>query len=134
MFTRKMKKGFIAIITAAVLIGIIGSASTSCSFDNEEEYYANMGCDTTAVTYSASVAPIMNQTCTPCHSPGGGSLPYFDTHATIKEYLDMGTDSNLIDRINFMGPNASMPQGGTKMPACDIRKIELWIADGYPNN
>lgn len=128
-----MKKGFLSVLASVAFMMLITSG-TGCTFDNEEEYYANNGCDTSTVTYSGSVAPIMNQTCSPCHSQSGGTLPFFDTYASIKEYLDMGTDTNLIQRINFVGPNAPMPQGGTKMPICDIRKIELWIADGYPNN
>lgn len=128
-----MKKGFLAALVAIILIGCIASVNTGCSFDNEEEYYANVACDTLTVKYSSSVAPIFNQTCAPCHSQNGGTLPFLDNYADVKDYLDMA-DSNLIKRINFVGPNAGMPQGGTKMGVCDIRKIEIWIAAGYPNN
>lgn len=66
-----------------------------------------------------------------CH--GAGSLNGdFSTYATFKTFLDT-KKSNLIESINFRGPKP-MPQGGVKMPACDIRYFETWINNGYPNN
>ena len=126
-----MKKGFFVIVFA--LLVIFGSTSMGCSFDNEEEFYASTGCDTSAVTYSASVAPVMAQACTSCHSQNGGTPPYFDSYVSIKNYIDQ-SPNEISARINFVEGAAPMPQGGNKLPLCDIRKIELWIAAGYPDN
>lgn len=128
-----MKKNFLAIITAAISLGIIGSTNSGCTFKNEEDHYANIGCDTTSVTYASTIAPIFNQSCTSCHSGGGGSLPYLDNHADIADYLGQ-KPTELQARINHEPGFAAMPQGGSKMPVCDIRKIEIWIAEGYLNN
>jgi len=127
-----MKKGFFAIAFAASLV-FIGTTSTGCSFDNEEEFYASNGCDTSAVTYSASVAPVFTQACISCHSQAGDTFPFLDSYASIKDYIDQ-SPNEISSRINFVEGVAPMPQGGNKLPLCDIRKIELWIADGYPDN
>jgi mono/diheme cytochrome c family protein len=133
MFTRKMKKGFLALIAAAALFGFIGTMSTGCSFDNEEEFYSDLVCDTANVTYTASVKPVFTQACTSCHSDGGGSFPNLDNYTDIKDYID-DAPGEIPARINHVVGYDPMPQGGQKLPVCDIRKIELWIMAGYPNN
>lgn len=89
-------------------------------------------CNITNVTYSASVAPILQTHCTGCHSgssPSGGiSLA---THASVAAVAGNG---KLYGSISHQAGFKAMPQGGSKLPACQIDQIKTWIDAGAPNN
>lgn len=113
------------------LVGSIGSAG--CSFDNEEEYYASLMCDTANVTYAGSVAPIFAATCNSCHSPSGAIFPDFTVYDNLKTYIE-GDTGAIPARIRHVVGYTPMPQNAPMLPECDIRKIEIWIESGFPNN
>lgn len=89
-------------------------------------------CDTSSVTYSASIAPIIQNKCIGCHS---GSAPFgkwnLSTHSGLIQVVNNG---KLIGAVNHQNGFLPMPQGGNKLGDCDIRKIELWIEAGAQNN
>lgn len=41
-----------------------------------------------AYSYTADIAPVMKQHCTPCHFPDGGRLKFLDTHAAVSNNID----------------------------------------------
>ncbi|GAA4337583.1 hypothetical protein [Flaviaesturariibacter amylovorans] len=107
----------------------------SCYYDVEEELYpvaGNCG-DTTAVTYSGTIAPLLTtHGCTGCHGstgPSGGVS--LNNWAAVKTRID---DGRLVGAISHATGFAPMPQGAPKMSACDIDKIRRWAAAGAPNN
>ena len=105
---------------------------SSCYYDVEEELYPNT-CNTTGVTFSGTVNPLLNTYgCVGCHS---GSAPSGNTsllgHTNVKTKV---TDGKLWGVINHHPGFPPMPQGGAKMAACDINKIKAWIDAGAPNN
>src|SRR5512139_1891997 len=64
---------------------------TSCVSNNEEELYPDEPCDTTMVTYSGTIAPIINQNCLACHgaiSPSSG-IP-LEGYENLKQMVDEG--------------------------------------------
>ena len=126
------KRSLTVFFASAWMLALLGSVSTGCSFDNEEEYYADLMCDTANVTYSGSVAPIIATNCTSCHSPSGGFVN-FQTYDDLKMYIDENP-SMIPTSIRHGVGVEPMPQAAPKLPECDIRKIELWILAGYPNN
>lgn len=112
----------------------------ACTFENEEDTYGDL-CDTTSITYSQTIRPIFEQSCYSCHSVGnantnGGGLD-LQTYANLKDYLD-GAQKYFISAIRreeFNGVSASqMPKDLPKLKICEIKKMEMWIADGYPEN
>lgn len=107
--------------------------NVGCSFDNEEEYYAHLMCDTVNVTYSGMVAPIFSQSCTSCHSVVGGNYPDLENYENIRDYIDE-KPGHIPASIRHITGFSPMPLTTQKLPECDIKKIELWIMDGYPNN
>lgn len=127
-----MKKNTVLIFSALGLLALFASVGTGCAFDNEEEYYKNLACDTAAVTYSGSVAPIFQSQCNSCHSPDGGETD-LSAYAALKTYLD-ADPGQIPARIRHITGFSPMPLGVPKLPECDIRKIEIWITAGYPNN
>src|SRR5690606_23653179 len=112
----------------------------SCTFENEEDKYGDL-CDTTAITYTQTIRPIFELSCYSCHSLAnantkGGGLD-LQTFANLKDYLD-GAEKYFISAIRreeYLGVSASqMPKDLPKLKICEIKKIEKWIADGYPEN
>lgn len=103
-----------------------------CYVDNEEELY---GCtvNATDVKYSSTITTLLSANgCIGCHSgtaPSGGIN--LSTHAAVKMVADNG---KLYGAINHSPGYVPMPQGGGKLPACDIKKIKAWIDAGAPNN
>lgn len=91
-------------------------------------------CDTTNVTFSGSVMPLMSLKCTGCHS---GSTPSgsiaLTNYAQVKAAV---TNGKLVGSILHQSGYFAMPYptGSPLMPACDIRKVQIWIANGALNN
>jgi len=104
----------------------------SCYYDNEEELYGDVECDTSNVTYTDDVLPVMEQNCYVCHAAnvnqGGITLEGYDA---LKVYVDNG---RLLGAINHDSGFSPMPQNAPKLPDCAISKIQAWVDDGAPNN
>lgn len=91
-------------------------------------------CDTTNVTYTATVLPIIALRCQGCHTntnaSGGIALAnYSQIKATV-------SNGKLWGSINHAAGYKPMPYpaGNSKMPFCDLRKVKIWIDQGAPNN
>jgi mono/diheme cytochrome c family protein len=112
---------------------MISLAFTSCYYDNEEELYPNpVACDTTNVTYSGTVAPILSENCNSCHgstSPSAGIIT--DNYTDLQTIVQNGKFVGAINHLNGFSP---MPKGGNKLSDCNLAKIEKWIDSGAPNN
>ncbi len=112
------------------------SAETGCYYDREDELYAvNQVCtDTTTVKYSTVVAPLMTNNCTGCH---GGTSPSagikIDSYTSIKAYIT-SKRAEFLGCMYQTGSYSAMPKGGSKLPYCDVKKIERWIDAGMLNN
>jgi hypothetical protein len=106
-------------------------AISGCYYDNEEDLYLGSStCDTTIVTYSASVAPVFSGYCNSCHS---GSTPSgnikTDSYTSV-----LANITRIRGAINHQSGFLSMPQGGGSLSACDLTKIDIWIRKGMLNN
>ena len=106
-------------------------ALSGCYYDKENELYPYTGCgDTTNVTYSQSIAPIMVANCNICHSagnPSGGVVTSnYDGLSIVAQNGHLWAD------VNWEGD--PMPKGGDKLSVCDLAKIKKWVDAGSPNN
>lgn len=120
------------LILLAVLLG-------GCYWDNEEELYPDdgSGCDTTSVTFSGTVFPVISDRCLSCHSGAApsGNIPlenYADISAKAK--IPAGQAGSLYGAITGASGNSPMPQNGTPLSDCQIRQIKAWIDAGTPDN
>jgi hypothetical protein len=110
---------------------VITLAISGCYYDNEEDLYlGSKTCDTTNVTYSASVAPIFAGYCNSCHSgntPSGGIKT--DSYTSV-------VDNNVSIRgaINHEPGFLAMPENGGSLSGCDLTIIDIWIRQGMLNN
>lgn len=109
--------------------------SIGCYYDNEEELYPSTStCDTTAISYSTTLLPIIEDKCIGCHSAaayevaGGGYN--LEGYANVKASVD---DNTFYPAIDHSG-DFPMPKGGNKLDDCTIAKFKAWINAGAPNN
>lgn len=89
-------------------------------------------CDTSDFTYSTGVLPIIQNKCIGCHNinnPGGS----IDLSSYEKTYA-VAMNGKLLGSIQWSGGYIKMPQGGSKLPACEITQIQKWIDNGAPKN
>ena len=114
------------------IIAILLMLLVSCYYDNEEALYPalNTVCDTTNVTYSGTIAPILSSYCTTCHS---GSVPSGSVALTnYSNVLTIASNGTLMNALNGNGV-PKMPVSGS-LSTCQIVQFQIWIRNGMANN
>jgi hypothetical protein len=103
----------------------------SCKYNNEEDLYGLVSCDTSNVKYSLQVLSTLQANCYSCHSGTAvnGANIKLDNFSTLKFYATSGLLVNSITRTNN-----SMPKGSPKLPNCKITEIKAWVNKGAPQN
>jgi hypothetical protein len=86
-------------------------------------------CDTTAITYSGTIQPMLLNSCIGCHN--GSSITDLSTYAFVKAQVDNG---KLSCSVNYLNGCLPMPQNGPQLSACKLKQIKIWIDSGAPNN
>ena len=88
-------------------------------------------CDTSNVTFSGNVWPIINTTCGGCHGGGSpqGGVP-IRNYTDLKVLVDNG---HLISVLKRDGVRKPMPPGGP-IEDCAMRQVQAWINDGAKDN
>jgi len=126
-----MKNLLILLILAVFVAG--------CYYDNEEELYPNGSgeCDTTNVTFSGTIFPLINSNCTSCHSgsaPQGNILLEDYTTISAAAAIPAGQPGSLYGAISHDPGNSPMPKNGTQLSDCKIKQVKVWIDAGRPEN
>jgi hypothetical protein len=113
-----------------VLITVI--MVSSCYYDTEENLYPNQNCSTENVSFSKDIQPIINSSCISCHSTAAnlGNVA-LEGHSAVLKYAN---DGSLVGSVKHLSGYSAMPQGASKLNACNISKIESWVQAGSPNN
>lgn len=118
------------------LILFLSGFFSSCYYDNYEDLYPIRidwsSCDTSNITFTGKVWPLIQQNCVSCHnnssSLGNVSLEGYD-HVSI--YAQNGT---LLGSIRHSAGYKPMPKDAYKLSECSILLISKWIDSGFPNN
>jgi hypothetical protein len=117
-----------SIIPIVAIIGLL-ALNTGCYKDNKETMYPRSSCDTTNVTWSKDIRPIINASCAfvGCHNAdrsGGYNLSNFEG---VKAMVDNNRFLAVIE-------SGSMPKNATKLDNCTINKVRSWINKGALEN
>ena len=107
----------------------------SCEWKNEEEEFGVVVCDTSQVTLSGTVKPILQTNCYTCHSSAAASS--FGAGINLEEYQALkgrADGGSLLGSISHASGFSSMPKGASKLSDCNISLIEAWIQKGAPND
>lgn len=122
-------------ITVCLLAG--AALLAACTSQNGEDLLARGGvptpaCDTGAVTYAGTVAPLLQARCTGCHGSSGpaGGLN-LSSYAQVRA---VAANGQLMGTVSHAPGFRPMPQGGTKLSDCDLAKLQRWVDAGAPNN
>lgn len=92
-----------------------------------KDNYCNDGCDTSNVTFTATIWPMMQKYCTGCHSaanPSGGIVI-----AGQSDLAKLARDGSLMGSVRWASGYAGMPTN-QQMSDCDISLLQKWIDDG----
>jgi hypothetical protein len=123
-----MKKKEIILFISCCLVIVF----TGCTNGKADVIYPAPSCDTTLVSHSKDLTPIMAANCFDCHSGsnpiGGWNLQ--DT-TTLQMLVLNGT---LISAIEQDGNASLMPQGKAKLTPCEINKFIAWGDQGAKGN
>jgi hypothetical protein len=123
-----MKRLFITVVTLAIFLFFF----VSCYYDNEEALYPAISntCDTTNVTFSGTITPILSNSCYSCHSNANAS---FGGGIHLQAIADVITNSSkIVAAIKQTGPFPMPPNG--KIKSCSITQFDIWVRNGMPNN
>jgi hypothetical protein len=89
-------------------------------------------CDTSAISYSNSILPILQSKCIGCHNNSLSSGQVNLTgHSNVNITVQNGT---LLGSITHASGFFAMPKGGPQLSVCEIASIRTWIRNGAPNN
>ena len=105
----------------------------ACAYDSEEDLFPGGDeCDTSNVSYTQDVLPILVNNCYVCHDnanrQGGIVLEGYDQ---LKVQVDNGRLVGAIRRNPGFSP---MPQGAPALPDCFVDQIAQWVTDGALDN
>ncbi len=89
-------------------------------------------CDTTNVSFSNHVWPVIQTSCLGCHS--GGSPSGGIGLANHSQVAQAAATGRLLGAVRWESGFAAMPQNGNQLSACQITQIKKWIENGTPNN
>jgi hypothetical protein len=119
------------LIISLVTFPIFSLFFISCYYDNEEALYPTLStsCDTTNVTFSGTIVPILSNNCYSCHS---NSTAAFGGNIRLEALADVQINSaKLLTAIRQTGAKPMPPSG--KLRACSITQFDIWIRNGMLN-
>jgi cytochrome c5 len=119
-------------VIALAISGLFSLLFVSCYYDNVEALYPslNNSCDTTHVTFSGSIVPILSNNCYSCHSNSNSA---FGANIRLEGYADVVANSvKVIAAIKQTGAKPMPPNG--KLKDCSIIQFDIWIRNGMLNN
>jgi hypothetical protein len=120
---------------SVILLSLISTIIASCYYDVQEELHPeliNAVCDTSNITYSATVSAILASNCTGCHnsSNASGSV-ILDNYNGVRTVALNGKLTGSIDHLSGYSP---MPKNTAQLNSCDRTKIRLWVENGATDN
>ena len=118
-----------------LICAIVSITLFSCYYDNEEALYPSLSssCDTTNVTFSAKIVPILANNCLSCHSNATAAVA--GNNIKLQDYIDVKARTTAIaGSIKHTGTFSPMPKNGGKLNACTIKMVDIWIRNGSLNN
>ncbi|AHJ99050.1 hypothetical protein [Hymenobacter swuensis] len=120
-----------------LLLLLAGLLTTSaCTYDSVEDLLGSAplapACDSTAVSFTGTIAPLLQQQCVSCHNNalrnGNVSL---ETYAQVQQ---VAADGRLLGVVTHAPGYPAMPQNQPQLATCDVARLRQWVRAGMPNN
>lgn len=120
---------FILSLTAGIYFSL-----ASCYYDNGDTIYPKgpNDCDTSSITFSADILPIIQDNCISCHNHVSflGSVN-LEGYNNVAVYANNGL---LVGSIRHYAGFRPMPDGQPMLDECSIESVEAWVRNGVLNN
>ena len=126
-----MKKIIFPFLIVAAFILFVGCFNDKADLVNPNTKL--LGCDTTGISYSATITPIFtNNHCNDCHSgsASSGQGIQLDSYDKLVAYIKQNPTYLLRD-LNESSAPYHMPSGYGKISDCEINKVAAWINQGF---
>lgn len=119
---------FRPLLAATVLL----SLAAGCTYSHGDPVVTPCDISPQTVTYDAVISPIFDAHCRECHASNkaatlGGGIDLGDY-----QNVDRYPAASLLASIKQLPTADPMPKGRARIPECDIRRIEAWMAAGKP--
>lgn len=105
---------------------------SGCSKESADKLAGANSCDTTNVSFSKQIVPILEDNCYTCHQgnnpPSGIDLSDF---TTLQAHVKNG---DLKSAVTHTGTVTPMPYGLPMLPSCEVNTIAAWVDQGALNN
>lgn len=121
-------------IKSLLILAFLAFLMNACYYDNQDNLYPyyEANCDTTNVSYSLQIKPILNDRCVSCHNAADASAGvHLDTYEGVKTVADNG---RLWGSINHDNGYEAMPQGSSQLNSCALGQFKAWINSGSLDN
>lgn len=113
------------IIYPFIIFFLVFILFSACTYNNEEDLYGDLTCDTSNVTYLTHIKPIVEQNCIQCHGNVIQNEGFnFNNESDLKAAASSG---RLSGAINHKSGFAPMPNGMPKLDDCKIQIMNKWI-------
>lgn len=120
-----------SLLSIFLITGLI--SWNSCYYDSKEALLEEAGgCDTSAVSFSIEINPVIISKCNSCH--GGTSPSAGISTEGYANILTIVNNGKLWGSVNHLSGFSPMPVGSSKLESCYLQKLNAWIAAGAPNN
>lgn len=126
-----MKRFILSLATIAIFSLFI----VSCYYDNEESLYPtyNTTCDTSIVTFTGTIVPILSNSCYACHSNATATTA--GNNIRLQDYADVQVRAaSIAGSIKHTGTFSPMPKNGGSIKTCSISQFDIWVRNGMINN
>jgi len=126
-----MKRLYSPLSFIAIILILLGS----CYYDSEEALYPTISsaCDTTNVTFSGKIVPLLANNCLSCHS--NATAASSGNGIRLENYADVQSRAAAIaGSLKQTGTYSPMPKNGGKLKACLITQFDIWVLKGMLNN
>lgn len=125
----KPKFLMVSLVICATVLYLSG-----CSKESEDKLAGTTTCDTTSISYSLQVVPILQTNCYECHGSGntaGSGGIDLGSYTNLKVYADNGY---LVGNVSHAPGYIGMPYGRPMLPSCEVNTIAAWVHQGTKNN
>jgi len=104
-----------------------------CVYNVESELYpAGLVCDSVAISFSADVQPVIVNRCLQCHNASDATAGIvLETYEQVKLIVDAGLIPCV---VNHEENCPQMPFNSPQLPECQLKAINVWIAEGALDN
>ena len=120
------------LVLAAIVAGGIMFYLSGCAKESADRLSAGSTCDTTNVSYSKQILPILQDNCYTCHQGSAASSGIdLSNFSTLQAHVANG---DLVSAVTHNGKVTPMPYELPQLPSCEVNTIVAWVDQGALNN